>query len=241
MVAPTSPIAPTTANPNPPNPDGFAHADKGTKWDTTVPSSEPSDFDLLLQPDYPDISLLETAMNAACVDVEEATDTIITGWGLTSHKETPFIHNMAHSNVAMNNVSNPSRDVAECVIGKDLWCIHAIGIYEGPTGQDIDPNGGHCGYAINNDTAVTTVMYETIRDAVNTTRDSSGNELFRGMNVLSQIITLHEVLHLFDFGDNVVDDGFIMTNGWYFKTSSKDYETFNKKQVKKIQSKDYPR
>jgi hypothetical protein len=226
-----------------PNPDGFAYADKGTKWDTTVPSSEPTDFDLLEQPNYPDISLLETAMKAACVDAKEATTAIITGWGLTSRRETPFVHNIVRSNDAMNDISNPSRDIINNVIGKEFWCVHAIGIYEGATGSDNDNNtgSGTCGYAIGNDTAVINVIDETTRDCVNTMRDASNNKLFREINVLRQIITFHEILHLFDFHDNAADDGFIMTGGWYYKTSSKDYETLDQKQIKKIQSKDYPR
>ena len=62
MAAPTATIA-----------DGFDPANQGTTWDYTAPASEPTNFDVLAQPSKPDISLLTTAMKAACIEVKEVS------------------------------------------------------------------------------------------------------------------------------------------------------------------------
>jgi hypothetical protein len=96
--------------------DGLALANQGTgegNWDYTAPTDEPTNFDVLAQPAKPDISLLTTAMMAACIEVKEVSqdpenwawivgdngDLNNGGW----RTETPFVHKGTSKNVFFCN------------------------------------------------------------------------------------------------------------------------------------------
>jgi hypothetical protein len=230
MAAPTPQAAPTTANPTPPNPNGFAHADKGTLWDTTVPSSEPSDFDLLSQPDYPDISLLKTAMEAACVDVNEATDAVITGWGLTSHRETTFVHNLPN-NAVINIANFPTFDVKG--LSKTFWIVQGLGAYEGESHKDNDPNTEIATRGIQAVSKGYFLIYnETIRDFSNNTANT------RSEIDVKKGVTFHECLHC--FGVSHAQGGIMDSSSWVSTISNTVWDKLLKTHVITIQSADAP-
>ncbi|MDR1483573.1 MAG: hypothetical protein LBT09_01990, partial [Planctomycetaceae bacterium] len=221
-------------------------------WGNTPPTgSEPDDFDVANQPDYPDISLLKTAMKAACVDVNEATDTIITGWGLTSRRETTFTHNLtAWDNNAFNSVAN-KRDVN---VRNDptFWNICGLGTYEPNVARSGDvPYTGLWatgGGAEASDKGLFLIFSESKRDQYYHLKKSGNSP--RPINELKQGTVIHEVLHLFDFIDISgiynpanpvhVENGLIMTGQYYTTGTSNDWKTFSKEQVSKIQKKNNP-
>ena len=232
------------AIPNPPI-SGF--------WGTAVPSPEPTDFDLFFQPPKPDISLLTSAMVAACITVREVTQgadgttnaTWITGDSASTNPNewdntTPFVHNrqttFASSAVA---ISDPSRDVKKNT--PEFWCIHAIGAYEYIVANDGDSIGEHytLGTATRSASAIVMIYNEAIRDRIQVT----GNGYVaaaRNETEIRQLVAYHETLHMFGFADNIAD-GPIMVSGWITaSTLSLEVTTLSDAQIKKVQERDYP-
>ena len=229
--------------------DGFLTVNKGNgqgQWNYTAPTPEPDDFDMLFQPDKPDISVLTSAMVAACITVQEVTNKEFTGWSITSRPETPFVHNLA-SSFDGPTIGNPSRDVN--VNNVSFWCIQAVGAYEDKVGDDWDWNypslkgEATLGIAYHEQfyNAVLLIFQETIRDFAksgfrkvwigpeNPTNDDILNKAnyrddtcHRNADELNTLTTFHEMLHFFGFYDetdpwyNPAVDAEIMTHDWIF-------------------------
>jgi hypothetical protein len=164
--------------------DGFDPSNQGTTWNYTAPANEPLNFDVLAQPAKPDISLLTTAMKAACIEVKEISqDPENWEWiadendssGLANggwRTESPFVHNLSEwSNATFNNVADQSKDIE--TNNAEFWCLQGIGAYE--PDQNTSPAQdrsadykitGVCGGAVSNNTGVFMIFQETIRDVV---------------------------------------------------------------------------
>jgi len=198
--------------PDPLNPaHDFPPAMEGIQWSypNAIPNPEPNDFDVLFQPPKPDISLLTSAMVAACVSVKEIQQDIAhDSWrtnDLNNQWDTivPFVHNMEEEDFI--SFSQSCRDVR--VISTAFWCIHAIGAYEGPTGKDGDNVGGANIYE--RGSSKTNVFYiynETIRDF----SQKLGTQGIGEMNDRKAIV-LHETLHCFGIKDltgGIMDQGY---------------------------------
>jgi hypothetical protein len=193
------------------------------QWNYTAPNPEPNDFDVLFQPSKPDISVLTTAMTAACIDVREATPAIITSWGLVPRETTPFVRNTTNYSNHAVPIGNASRDVI--VNDVSFWCIQGVGAYEADTNWDWDWNPPATkeepiqGVA-KAQNGIFLLFQEAIRDyAKSGWRDAyigplpqtSSNwynldyhtieECRRSASEINQIATFHEVLHFFGFGD----------------------------------------
>jgi len=249
MAAPTEGTDPNQFNPATKYTPG-ASGDRGditkNQWmdgdENSTPSNEPTDFDVKFQPPKPDITLLQEAMLAACIEVKEVDqlgDTSwITGdsasqnsgaWDLT----TPFVKNLADLTLAAGyDISTPSRDVD--YNNSSFWCIHGIGAYEANTGDTWDGNSvaGEdnyiCGVTFTG-SGVFLIFNETIRDIVSTkatTKD--GKTIQRTVSEIQQLVVLHEVLHMFGLIDKMklngtvnplyapLGDGPIMRSDWFF-------------------------
>jgi hypothetical protein len=255
-----APVAPTMNNLVS---DGFAFGDRSVydnegnylpgTWDTIAPANEPVNFDVLAQPAKPDISLLTTAMAAACVEVKEVSqdpknwiwitdengDLKNGGW----RTETPFVHNLAaFSNDAIMSIAQPSRDVAQSN-NEEFWCVQGIGAYDADPGWNYDGiNDGWCtGIKAGNDT-VFLVFSETTRDIAATKTGVTKTALEIGA-----LSTMHETLHVFGFVDygnpnyDVQVDGLIMTTEIIKSTlSNAEIAKLSAKQIQKIQSNNKP-
>jgi hypothetical protein len=211
--------------------DGFDPNLKGIKWSYphAIPSPEPDDFDVLFQPQKPDISVLTSAMVKACIDVREATPAIITSWGLTSRETTPFVHNTTNTLDGPTTVGNPSRDVT--VNNASFWCIQGVGAYEDTENADWDWNtsaeiGDEPTRGVAKPNAgIFLVFQEAIRDYAKSGKyrfnyDPVTKEVSypildtnkpleyyitlpckRNADELNKLVTFHEVLHFFGFYD----------------------------------------
>lgn len=216
--------------PNPP-PPGF--------WGTALPSPEPQDFDLFFQPEIPDISLLTSAMVAACVTVKEAPSE----WN--TRTTTPFVHNLSNDlNSSAIAISNPSRDVN--VNDAAFWCVHAIGAYEYTIGADGDGETSYTyGTATTDGSTIITIYNETIRD---------GAVYFSAINhnqaMMTKINVFHETLHRFGLDH---PDGGVMATGNsnnlpngnpepHSSTTANTRSTYLlTEHIQKVQVRDYPR
>ena len=222
-------------------------------WATYQISNEPDDFDMAFQPPKPDISLLTTAMTAACITVREVTQgadgttntTWITGDSASTNPNewdntTPFVHNLSHStNDVAVSIGNESRDVN--INEEAFWCVQAVGGYESEIASDGDSNEENYKYggATNNNTAMFLVFNEAIRDRI----QRNGNGFVaaaRNETEFRQLVAYHEALHMFGFADNITD-GPIMVSGWITaSTLSLEVTTLSDAQIKKVQERDYP-
>ena len=190
-----------------------------------------------LTPPKPNIALAQAVIPLACIDVREATPTIITSWGLTSRENTPFVRNLPDNSIAAHEaIGIPSRDVN--VNNTSFWCIQGIGAYDHISKNDNDfyPGVGWLGSAAVS--AGVFLMYnETIRDACNTVSD-----ITRTVSEIQQVVALHEILHLFGFIHNPNTDGEVMGIAWQSTpTMPPAVLTLSSTQIRKIQARDYPR
>ncbi|MDR1268728.1 MAG: LamG domain-containing protein [Planctomycetaceae bacterium] len=244
--------------------DDFAPDLEGIMWDYTAPTDEDTNFDVLIQPAKPDISLLTTAMKAACIEVKEipqdaAHNSWITGdnGDLTNggwRTETPFVHNFASNyneedeNEDTNEdedyvlaIGDPSRDIANTI---EFWCMQGVGAYDADGGNDHDGIGGNStlGAKTVNDT-VFLIFSETIRDIAATQIGVT-----KTASEIGELSTMHETLHAFSFEDfdhpsyNVLVDGLIMSGPEFVQStlSNAEIATLSAKQIQKIQSNNKP-
>ncbi|MCL2347735.1 MAG: hypothetical protein FWC50_05670, partial [Planctomycetaceae bacterium] len=251
--------------------DGFAPANKGNgqgQWNTAAPTPEPDDFDVLFQPQKPDISVLTAAMVAACITVQEVNQTSanaswIIGDSASQHPgawdtTTPFVHNLADPATDSPAVGGLSRDVN--INNASFWCIQGVGAYEARAGKNGDGNGDDWDWGdprkmgnrplLGNAThgsMVFLIFQETIRDFSESGLDDSGvKKCRRTAEEINQIGTFHEVLHFFGFidkgtGYNPAVDGEIMALDWlYTESISPSVLTLSPAQIKQIQRKDFP-
>jgi hypothetical protein len=237
----------TMADPDMTAADGFDLADQGITWDVVegTPYPEPTDFDIFETPAKPDISLLTTAMAAACIEVKDIPqDAAHVSWITNDTNSStpnawdptvPFVHNLANNTVDFIGI--PSHDVN--YNNEAFWCVQGVGAYEYV--QQESTVCGICG------TTSFLIFSEAIRDYV-----ATGVGCARSVGEINQLATFHETLHLFGFVDegqtntsgvNVFDanfDGKIMTTEWYTSATLNDYLTLNPQQIKKIQEILYP-
>ncbi|MDR1479742.1 MAG: LamG domain-containing protein, partial [Planctomycetaceae bacterium] len=230
--------------------DGFDPSNQGTTWGYTAPANEPLNFDVLAQPTKPDISLLTTAMKAACIEVKEVSQNP-ENWewiadendssGLANggwRTETPFIHNLPEwSNDAFNSVANQSIDIT--TNEHEFWCLHGIGAYEAEVHSSNDSNDWTTGGAVADDTGVFLIFMETMRDMISTGVSQNGTQIpvTRSFDELNSLNTMHETLHLFGFADDVADGPIMAGASW--ETTDKipnDVLKFSAGQIAKIQS-----
>ena len=130
-----------------------------------------------------------------------------------------------------------------------FWCVHGIGAYKEREDRSWDgTNAPGCddvpgddawvlGGALQNGTGIFLIFNETIRDAV-----STDARVKRSLEDTHQLVTLHEVLHLFGFADDDPAGGVIMTNGWIFAVQLPPAVlTLSNAQIQKIQERGCPR
>ena len=261
-------------DPNDPNQVTSGNWDISTNlpagWSATPKvGNEPQDFDVVhvdgngnpLPLDLPNISLLQTAMEAACVEVKEVDQSVanaswITGDGDSNTSnawdiETDFKRNRTTTSSSEGTaIGKKSRDVN--MNGTSFWCIHIIGAYEYTTDSDGDgPGEGHTYGTATTDGSATILIYqEAIRDSA-----VARSATHRSQSMMEQITVLHEVLHRFDLAH---PDGGIMSVGAttgndvsYLPNGSPEphnCRTANTRatyllpeHIKKVQKKDYPR
>jgi hypothetical protein len=211
----------------------------------------------LAQPSKPDISLLTTAMAAACIEVKEVSqdpenwswivdDTNSTNIGAWD-ETIPFVHNLANDNIAtVTDIGKLSRDVN--VNLPEFWTIQLIGGYEAEVNKDFDTpdaNGNYrstFGYRAakhanaNPIGGVIMIFQETIRDFANTAQ-SNNVKCPRTADEINKLVTFHETLHTFGFVDLNVGDGDIMNaSSWLFSPSIDHVLYLTAAQIKKIQA-----
>jgi hypothetical protein len=208
---------------------------------------------LLQQPSKPDITLLETAMKAACIEVKEVSqDPENWAWIIDEdgnlnnggwREETPFVHNLiADDDTSLTNYSQSSRDVT--VNDATFWCIHVVSAYESVVTKDGDGESS-LGYGIvpMNGSPIVFLYDEAIREASNVSVN-------KNITKLRQINLFHEVVHLFGLRH---EDGGVMATGNSNKLpGTNTYETHNFEttntrseyllieQIKKVQAKLFP-
>jgi hypothetical protein len=249
--------------------DGFDPANQGTTWSLpgNIPTTEPANFDILAQPTKPDITLLQTAMLAACIEVKEVSqDSGNLSWlvGDTSNADPnddyidgtsasvgqwdetrPFIHNLtSDQDNALDAVSANSRDVT--VNNAQFWCIHLVSAYESIVAEDGDGEYTRTYGIVSTSQPVVILFDETIRDLAN----SPAKNDYKPLNTLKQINVMHEVLHL--LGLRHADGGVMATGSSNTLPGTIDFEPHNfritntraesllEEQIKKIQAKLYP-
>ncbi|MGL6196710.1 MAG: hypothetical protein ACRC2T_18005, partial [Thermoguttaceae bacterium] len=207
--------------------DGFDPANQGNgngQWNYTVPTPEPTDFDVLFQPQKPDISLLTTAMVAACITVKEIDQTDFinfnpTNW-ITNDSQTqaagtwdtttPFVHNMGKN---FQNVSAACRDIPLAQVTPSFWLVHGIGAYEDDRASGLA--------TFTSDGGSFYIFAESIRGVVSKYIPPANNpsQNFVG-GVSGQIdrATYHEVMHFFGLTDvfdvNAIYS-YLYINQWY--------------------------
>ncbi|NQU22486.1 MAG: hypothetical protein HQ567_14510 [Candidatus Nealsonbacteria bacterium] len=261
-----APVAPTETNPSS---DGFAYADEAVynangewgsgKWGPTAPTNdtEPKDFDVLAQPDKPDMSILQPAMLAACIEVNEiiqsgpdAFDT--SEWtggdmdGSENHnawdETTPFVRELGDW-TDISDISVTCRDVNPGNYSA-FWVLHGIGLYDPTEAWSWDPEPLEFTLGINPDGHERWIatFSEAIRDyAANMHHKQAGAQAIPALEMLRGV-TLHETLHSFGLIDAFAD-GVIMTLDYLDATYNGehgDWKTLNANQIAKIQQKEAP-
>jgi predicted Zn-dependent protease with MMP-like domain len=229
MAAPTATAA-----------DGFDPNDQGTTWDNTASVGEPINFDVLAQPEPPDISLLTTSMAVACIEVKEVSqDSENWSWIIDANgdlqnggwrTETPFVHNMTDSDF-MNGTNNRlGRDIATSA---EFWTIHVLGAYEGSINNDFDASNENAlrGYAPDNEHGSVIIFNETIRDFGSTTAG------VKSVSDIKKGVVFHEVLHC--FGLSHYDDGIMNSSQWVLETDT-NWDHLLITQIKKVQAASQP-
>ena len=143
----------------------------------------------MTQPPKPDISLLQTAMLAACVDVKELPV------GLNTNSTAVFASVIGETTTpGFQDISESCRDVTLDLVTESFWCVHGIGAYES--------DGGYTGFASGDlDGGSFYVFRETIAMAV-----ASNPFLVGGLGGQWARTTYHEVMHYFGFNDVYADD-----------------------------------
>jgi len=174
----------------------FKTSEKEITWDDVVPTPEPVTFDLRKQPDKPNISLLNTLMNRACVtDLEY------------QYNNTPvvaFVPNLWTEQIMYNNpaeMAQYGREIPNAT--ESFWTMYVLGAYE-LSGQDHDIHnsalpGGDCRDFTNGiNTGNAYVFCETIRDVTNTHGNCPGvTGTLADYNTFFKRVVAHEILHSF--------------------------------------------
>ncbi|MDR1480807.1 MAG: hypothetical protein LBJ00_17920, partial [Planctomycetaceae bacterium] len=248
------------ATPNMTIADGFDPAEQGITWDVVegTPNPEPVNFDIFDQPSKPDISLLTTAMKAACIEIKEisqdaAHNSWITNdttsvtpntWDTTT---TSFVHNLPDSDIStVTNIGQLSRDVN--INLPEFWTVQAIGGYEAEVFKDYDASGASptfgyraAKYATANPIGgVIMIFQETIRDFAATGKNESNVSCKRTETELNRLVTFHETLHTLGFVDpangNSPDGDIMNARSWLYTENIDHVVTLNAEQIQKIQA-----
>jgi hypothetical protein len=234
----------------------------GGEWGTLpTGETEPPNWDEVAQPSKPDISVAQTALEAACIELKEIDQENSTGktpqewsdytdaWITGEHEdnqtsgdwdtETPFLREMVSKEYEdSRDVIRPCRDVS--ANSYEFWVIHATGASDvWPLEQGDVDDLRTCGVAKSDETFIL-VFNETIRDHV--ANVSNANTRLD----IEQAVAFHEILHCFMFADYDPDNihhtqeslevsGAIMSDDWYLASSSDEWKTFIECQVKFIQ------
>jgi hypothetical protein len=226
----------------------FKTGEKGNTWDDVVPVNEPMTFDLRKQPDKPDISLLNTLMNRACVAALEY-----------KYNNTPVVEFVPHLRSEHIAYTNPNeiaqqggnRSIpAPDQVDKSYWTMYVLGAYE--LGTDHDHHIGMptfpCpDFANGNNQGNAYVFCETIRDVTNTHGNCpQATSPVVDYNTFFPRVVAHETLHSFlgshgnpnDPSSAYISDQTIMNYEYLY--AGWDC-SLNVKQIKQIQSIDKPK
>lgn len=221
-------------------------------WATYQIYDEPMDFDMAFQPPKPDISLLTSAMLAACVEVKEvpqgADGTANSTWIVNDSASTnpgqwdnttDFVHNLQDSATAVINTRDKCRDVN--ALSATFWVLHAVGAYELNVHLDGDATGERYTFGgAANGFAFFLIFNEAIRDDIH-----HGNGIVprnkRNEMEMRELVAFHESLHLFGFADGNADGPIMNVETWTTTDMlSVEVTTLSPTQIKKIQTCDYP-
>ena len=266
MKAPSLPTTPGTAS------DGFTfdtkYAGSVTKddgsgkqipiqqlWDTQLrvdPATghEPDDFDLAVQPTFPDIILLFPALHAACIDAKALTQQQSQNWSIAWNPTVSFVRWLpAWSNPAFTGVAN-QRDLN---VRNDaaFWNVCGLGAFNpdlakaGDTSSSTWATGGGAAVGI----GLFIIFCEAKRDQFYSRKKIGQN--FRPISELLQGVVIHEVLHLFGFEDRPnynlnnptnddIENGLVMSGKYFVEGTSNEWKTFSPAQIRKIQAKANP-
>jgi len=145
-----------------------------------APDSLIPEYAGMSQPPKPDISLVKDAMEAACVDVREATPAIIESWGINSRETVTFVDVLEGY-----AISEDCRDITLAQVTNEFWLVHGIGACKN--------NQNDFGLLWSS----FFVFTESIREAT-----SMYPSVYSG-GFTGQIArtTYHEIMHLFGFFD----------------------------------------
>lgn len=186
----------------------FKTSEKGDTWDDVVPVPEPVTFDLRKQPDKPNISLLNTLMNRACVTALE--------YQYNSTPVVGFITVLSDSQMTYTDPKEIARQgtnrsvPAPDQVDPAYWTMYVLGAYE--TISDHDNHGvlnAPCPAFMNGENQGNAYVFcETIRDVTNThgncpdgvtgkkiVTDETGP--LADYNTFFPRLVAHEILHSF--------------------------------------------
>jgi hypothetical protein len=144
------------------------------------------------QPPKPDISLVSTAMLAACVDVREATPAIIESWGINSRETVTFVDVIgSNSNTGYLDVSEDCRDIALAQVSESFWLVHGIGAYK----TDGENNTGFASGDLDGGS------FFVFRETITIAASLDIPFLAGGIEGQWARTTYHEIMHYFGFND----------------------------------------